>query len=104
MEELTKINKSKYEELCKEACGNFVPSGDRNRDEERLLLAVCRIVYKYLKEPLDFIPAGDTTLYKYQYNLQRLVLARQTEPFDTLEIPGKYILEVLDRAYNLESK
>ena len=103
MKEFTKIDKSKYEELCKEACNNFIPSGNRERDEEQLLLDVCINVYRYLKEPLDFIPTGDK-LYTYKYNLQKLVLARQIEPFDTLEIPGAYIFEVLDRVYKPENK
>ncbi len=96
MKEFNKLNKSDYEELCKEACINFMPTGDREKDEEKLLFAVCRKVYSYLNEPLDFIATGSTS-YKYKWNLQRLVKERQTESFNTQEIVGKFVLEALNR-------
>lgn len=104
MEEFIKINKQKYEELCKEACGNFISSGDKEKDEERLLFNVCRNVFRYLKVPLEFISTGDNNIDKYLWNLQYLVSKRQTEPFDTLKTPSKYIFEVLDEIYKSEDK
>ncbi len=99
MENLAKIGKSKYEELCKEACNNFVPSGNREKDEEQLLLAVCRNVFSYLDESLEFIPAGDSALYTYKYNLQRLVLTRQADSFffSEPERIGQLFVEVVAR-------
>ena len=95
MKEFKKLDKSDYEELCKEACINFKPTSDREKDEEKLLLAVCRKVYSYLNEPLEFTPTGSTS-YKYRWNLQRLVKERQSEPFDTQATVDRFVLEALN--------
>ena len=98
MEEKIKISKAKYVELCKEACNNFEPTGDRKKDEEKLLFRVCGLVFGYLEEPLELIPAGDL-IYTYYYNLQQLILNRQSEPYDSLHTPSKFILDTLNKAY-----
>ena len=91
---------AEYDQLCCEACEGFVPTGSREAGEESLLLAVCREVYRYLGQDLMFTPMVNvSTLEKYKWNLQRLVHGRQSEWFDTLQTPGKYINEALDRAY-----
>ena len=40
MKEFTKISKSKYEEICKEACENFTPSGNKEMKSISYLIFV----------------------------------------------------------------
>lgn len=96
-EEKKMLTKAEYERLCSVACVGFVPSGSKDADEEALLFAICREVYKYLDQDFMFIPAqGASNLCTYKWNLQQLVSRRQVESFDTLETAGKHINKVLD--------
>jgi hypothetical protein len=90
-----------YEGLCAEACQGFAPSGSRDADEETLMLRVLRKVYSFLEEDVDSFPIQDVSnLHSYKWKVQQLVSQGQSEWFDTLETPGKYINQELDKFYN----
>jgi hypothetical protein len=87
------LSLAEYERLCAEACLRFTPSGSREDDEETLAYSICRNVYSFLQENMmTFFPLVDVpNLQAYEEKLRQLVAARQSEPFNTLELPRRYI-------------
>lgn len=99
--EKKELSHADYARLCRQACQGFAPSGSREADEETLMSRVFRQVYRYLEEDLDAFPVVDASnLQTYKSKVRQLVSQRQSEWFDTLETPGKYINEKLDKAYS----
>ncbi len=90
-----------YERLCVEACLGFEASGSRQADEETLMCRICRNVYLFLQENMaTFFPLVDVpNLKASEEKLHQLVATRQSEPFNTLDLPRRYIKETLDKFY-----
>jgi hypothetical protein len=100
MDQEKSLSFTEYDHLCHEACKGFVPSGNKEADEELLLRRICKNVFAYLKLEYFVAPvAGGTNLNAYRLTLQHLVSKRQSESFDTLETPGKYIRSALSNSY-----
>jgi hypothetical protein len=98
--EKNKLSYSEYQRLCADACSGFAPSGSRVADEETLMLRICEKVFSYLGEDMDSISLkGTSNHHTYKLKLQQLVSQRQDEWFDTLETPGRFINEALNKAY-----
>jgi hypothetical protein len=100
MNQENSLSLPEYDQLCREACEGFVPSGSRDADEELLLRRICKKVFAHLGQDFLMSPVVDASnLMAYKLNLQRLVGKQQTEWFDTLETPGKYIQRTLSNSY-----
>jgi len=97
----TDLSLAQYEQLCADACSRFNSSGSRETDEEMLMGQICRKVYSYLGENVTtFFPVVDMpNLQAYEEKLHHLVAQRQSEPFNTLEIPRRHVTQGLQRIY-----
>jgi hypothetical protein len=94
------LSLTEYERLCCEVCQRFRPSGARDADEENLWHSILRKVYSYLEVKLSAFPiVGDADIRTHKWQLAQLVHQRQSEEFDAQEIPGRYIIETLNKAY-----
>ncbi len=95
------LTKAEYERLCREACASLKASVTDGVAEDSYWWSICQRVYHYLDVefmfiPIENAPRGDV----YRYNLQQLVHNRQSESFDTLAIPSKYINEALGKTHS----
>ena len=100
MDQNKSLSFAEYDRLCRESCEGFIPSGSKDADEELLLRRICHNVFAYLDQEFFISPVLDTTdLEAYKWTLQRLVANKQSDSFDTLAVPGKYINETLSRSY-----
>lgn len=94
------LTKAEYERLCREVCASLKASASDEVDEDAYWWNICQRVYHRLDEefgfmPIENVPRGDV----YRRNIQQLVHNHQSESFDTLAIPSKYINEALGKAH-----
>jgi hypothetical protein len=85
-----RLSEAEYERMCREVAAGHAP----HVSAESLLFALCKQVYHHLHGyrrdmTLPYSEAPRTEVYKSA--LRRMVEAAQSEPFDALEIAGRYI-------------
>ena len=85
-----RLSAAEYERMCREVRADFGP----HVTTEALLFALCKRVYHHLHGyrhdlALPYVEGPREGLYKSE--LRRMVAAAQSEPFDALEVAGKYI-------------
>ena len=94
------LSLAEYNQLCREVCQRFVPSGSKDADEEKLWHSILRKVYSCLGAKLSAFPiVGDANIRTHQWQLAQLVHQRQSEEFDAQEVPSRHIIETLNKAY-----
>ena len=96
--ERKKLSKAMYERLCREACVNPKAPASDETVEDAYWWSICQRVYHYLGVEFMFIPVENASRGDvYRYNLQQLVHNLQSEFFDSLAIPSKYINEAMGK-------
>ncbi len=95
------LSKSDYERLCREACANPRGPGGEESVEDAYWWCVCQKVYHFLDIDFMFMPIeGASRGEVYRRNLHSVVFKRQSESFESLAIPNKYISEAMTKSSN----
>lgn len=85
-----KLSEAEYERICREACSVY----GAGVTAEALWLALCKRVYHHVhgyKHDLALPYSEGPRVKVYKSALRRVVGAAQSEPFDALEVAGRYI-------------
>jgi hypothetical protein len=88
--EVRRLSEAEYERLCREVCSDHSPQVTA----EALLFALCKRVYHYLhgyRRDLTLPYSEGPRVEVYKSALRRMVGEAQSEPFDALEVAGRYI-------------
>ncbi|HEY0079698.1 MAG TPA: hypothetical protein VGB73_13875 [Pyrinomonadaceae bacterium] len=93
------LDRATYERLCIEACENPEERVEGETSEDACWRTVCEKVSAYLGASIERVEdAGEQSPGdSYRRALRRMVEAAQTEYFDALEIPEKYVKEILSK-------
>lgn len=92
------LTEAEYRRLIREACSHPRQPNSNETLEDAYWWSICREVYRFLGLDFMFLPIeGASRGEVYRHNLRRVVGARQSEGFDSLFIPTRYIDEALSR-------
>ena len=88
--EVRRLSAAEYERMCREVAAGHGP----HVTAEALLFALCKQVYHHVhgyKHDLTLPYSERPRKEVYKSALRRMVEAAQSEPFDALEVAGRYI-------------
>ena len=88
--EAGRLSEAEYERMCREVAAGHGP----HVTAEALLFALCKRVYHHLhgyRRDLTLPYSEGPRIEVYRAALRRMVGAAQSEPFDPLEVAGRYI-------------
>jgi len=88
--EVGRLSEAEYERMCREVAAGHGP----HVTAEALLFALCKRVYHHLhgyRRDLTLPYSEGPRIEVYRAALRRMVGAAQSEPFDPLEVAGRYI-------------
>ena len=91
------LDRATYERLCIEACEKPDARADGETSEDACWRTICEKVSDYLGAKFESAGGGASPGETYRQRLSRMVEAAQAEYFDPLEIPEKYVKEILSK-------
>jgi hypothetical protein len=92
------LDRAEYERLCIEACEKPDARRPGETSEDACWRTICEKVSEHLGAEFESAGGGASSPGEtYRQRLSRMVEAAQAEYFDPLEIPEKYVKEILSK-------